>query len=246
MQRSILCIYPADRQHELEIRGAHHCILGRMSRMRLLKKDLFGEIRLQNSAADFVIVRDTRSARWWLRWLARLLLKREASALAALNGVDGVPQLIACDDEQLTRSYIGGTPMHLGKPRDRSYFVDAARLLRRMHRAGVVHNDLAKEPNLIVCDDGRAAFIDFQLAWHSMDRGRIFRIAAREDIRHLLKHKRCYCPDQLTQRERRIVDNPSGLSYVWMGLFKPIYLLVTRRLIGWSDREGAGERRHSI
>lgn len=246
VQRSILCIYLADRQHELEIPVAHHGILARMSRTRLLKKDLFGEVRLQNSAADSVIVRDTRSARWWLRWLARLLLKREARALAALNGIDGVPQLIDYDDDELTRSYIGGMPMHLGKPRDTSYFVNAARLLRRMHRAGVVHNDLAKEPNLIVCDDGRAAFIDFQLAWQSMGRGRIFRIAAREDIRHLLKHKRSYCPDRLTPRERRIVDNPSGLSHIWMGLFKPIYLLVTRRLIGWSDREGAGDRGNSI
>lgn len=242
VQRSILCIYLADRQHELEIPVAHHGILARMSRTRLLKKDLFGEVRLQNSAADSVIVRDTRSARWWLRWLARLLLKREARALAALNGIDGVPQLIDYDDDELTRSYIGGMPMHLGKPRDTSYFVNAARLLRRMHRAGVVHNDLAKEPNLIVCDDGRAAFIDFQLAWQSMGRGRIFRIAAREDIRHLLKHKRSYCPGELTARERAILDNPSGPSRIWMGVFKPVYLFVTRRLIGWEDREGAGDR----
>ncbi|MBT8110083.1 MAG: serine/threonine protein kinase, partial [Gammaproteobacteria bacterium] len=118
----------------------------------------------------------------------------------------------------------------------------AAQLLRRMHRAGVVHNDLAKEPNLIVRDDGKAAFIDFQLAWHSNGRGRLFRIAAREDIRHLLKHKRTYCSNELTARERSILDNPSGLARLWMGLFKPLYLFITRRLFGWSDREGAGDR----
>ena len=213
-----------------------------MSRTRLLKKDLFGEVWLQDSAADSSILRDTRSARWWLRWLARSLLRREARALAALDGIEGVPALIRYDEYQLTRSYIGGTAMHLGEPPDRPYFVSAARLLRRMHRADVVHNDLAKEPNLIIRDDGRAAFIDFQLAWRSTGRGRIFRIAAREDIRHLLKHKRSYCPDKLTERERNILDNPSGLSRLWMGLFKPIYLFITRRLFGWSDREGAGDR----
>jgi len=213
-----------------------------MSRTRLLKKDLFGEVWLQEYATESSILRDTRSARWWLRWLARLLLKREATALAALDGVEGVPALMSYDDDRLTRSYIGGTPMHLGKAPDRLYFVNAAKLLRRMHRAGVVHNDLAKEPNLIVRDDGSAAFIDFQLAWQSKGRGRIFRIAAREDLRHLLKHKRTYCPDQLTKRERGILDNPSGLSRLWMGLFKPVYLFVTRRLFGWSDREGAGDR----
>ena len=213
-----------------------------MSRARLLKKDLFGEVWLQDSAADSSILRDTRPARWWLRWLARSLLRREARALAALDGIEGIPALIHHDEYQLTRSYIGGTAMHLGKPPDRPYFVSAARLLRRMHRAGVVHNDLAKEPNLIIRDDGRAAFIDFQLAWRSTGRGRIFRIAAREDIRHLLKHKRSYCPDKLTERERNILENPSGLSRLWMGLFKPIYLFIARRLFGWSDREGAGDR----
>ena len=132
--------------------------------------------------------------------------------------------------------------MHIAKPSTPAYFRSAMRLLRRMHRAGVVHNDLAKEPNLLVRNDGSAAFIDFQLAGNSRSRGRLFRIAAREDIRHLLKHKRTYCPDELTARELGILAQPSGLSRVWMGLFKPLYLFITRRIIGWSDREGAGDR----
>ena len=213
-----------------------------MSNTRLLKKDLLGEVWLQNSSKGRSILRDTGSARWWLKWLARSLAKREATGLAALEGIDGVPFLMRYDKDRLTRSYLAGTPMHLGKPTDRSYFVSAARLLRRLHRAGVVHNDLAKEPNLLVRDDGSAAFIDFQLAWHSIRRGRLFRIAAREDIRHLLKHKRTYCPDHLTQRELRILASRSGLSRAWMGLVKPVYLFVTRRVFGWSDREGAGDR----
>jgi predicted Ser/Thr protein kinase len=213
-----------------------------MSTKRLLKKDLLGEVWLQNSGTGASILRDTRSARWWLKWLARSLLKREAVALAALEGMDGVPALMRYDKDRLTRSYVAGAPMHVARPTDNSYFLSAARLLRRLHRAGVVHNDLAKEPNLLVCDDGAAAFIDFQLAWHSSSRGRLFRIAAREDIRHLLKHKRTYCPEDLTQRERRILASPSGLSRAWMGLVKPVYLFVTRRMFGWSDREGAGDR----
>jgi len=213
-----------------------------MSTKRLLKKDLFGEVWLQGSGTEASILRDTRSARWWLKWLARWLLRREAAGLAALEGIDGVPVLMRYDKDRLTRSYVAGAPMHVGKPSDNAYFMSAARLLRRLHRAGVVHNDLAKEPNLLVRDDGGAAFIDFQLAWHSRGRGRLFRIAAREDIRHLLKHKRTYCPDDLTERERRILASPSGVSRAWMGLVKPVYLFVTRRIFGWSDREGAGDR----
>lgn len=210
--------------------------------MQLLKKDLFGEVWLQKTGPVPVILRDTRKARWWLRWLAQLLLRREAAGLNALKGIDGVPALVRHDKSRLTRSYVQGAPMHVSRPSDKAYFQSAARLLRRMHRACVVHNDLAKEPNLLVRDDGSAAFIDFQLAWHSPGRGRLFRIAAREDIRHLLKHKRTYCPGDLTRRELGILARPSGLSRAYMALVKPPYLFVTRRLFGWSDREGAGDR----
>jgi RIO-like serine/threonine protein kinase len=208
----------------------------------LLKKDLFGEIWKVAEHGELAVLRDARPARWWLAWLARYLLRREAQALLALVGINGVPQLLNHKDHTLLRDFVSGVPMYEGRPDSASYFRNAARLLRRIHTAGVVHNDLAKEPNILVCDDGSPAFIDFQLAACSRRRGRLFRIAAREDIRHLLKHKRTYRPDLLTARERLILSTPSPLSRAWMALVKPVYLFVTRRLFGWSDREGAADR----
>ncbi len=213
-----------------------------MTESRLLKKDLFGEIWRETTPAGPVIRRDTDPARWWVRWLANALLRREATALLALEGLRNVPQVLAVGEHELTRSFIDGVPMHVGKPTDDRYFASAARLLRSLNRRGVVHNDLAKEPNLLVTGDGSAAFIDFQLAWHASRRGRLFRIAAREDIRHLLKHKRTYRPDALTQRELAILATPSALSRAYMSTVKPVYLFITRRLLGWSDREGAADR----
>jgi RIO-like serine/threonine protein kinase len=208
----------------------------------LLKKDLFGEVWKAEECGKPAVLRDARPARWWLAWLARGLLRREAKALAVLPNIDGIPQLLRHDGRTLLRSFTPGVPMYVGRPQSASYFRDAARLLRRIHSAGVVHNDLAKEPNILVSEDGSPAFIDFQLASYSTRRGRLFRIAAREDIRHLLKHKRTYRPDLLTTRERAILDSPSPLSRAWMSGVKPIYLFVTRRLLGWSDREGAADR----
>jgi predicted Ser/Thr protein kinase len=208
----------------------------------LLKKDLFGEVWKAEEHGETAIVRDTRPARWWLAWLARGLLQREADALAALPGIDGIPRLIRHDGKTLMRSFMPGVAMHVGRPRDASYFRDAARLLRRIHVAGVAHNDLAKEANIILSEDGSPAFIDFQLAGYFARRGRLFRIAAREDIRHLLKHKRTYRPDLLTARELAILNSPSSLSRAWMSLVKPVYLFVTRRILGWADREGAADR----
>ncbi|MBT8080709.1 MAG: serine/threonine protein kinase [Gammaproteobacteria bacterium] len=209
---------------------------------KLLKKDLFGQVRLETRESGPVIVRDTVEAPSWTRWLARRLLAREARALAALTGVDGVPQIVAVNRDSLERSWIDGQPMQVGKPADLRYFHHAARLLRHMHRAGVVHNDLAKEPNLLVTVDGTPAMIDFQLAWYAPSRGRLFRLLGREDIRHLLKHKRTYCPAALTARERRILETPSLPSRLWMQTGKRAYLFVTRRILGWADREGAGDR----
>ena len=213
-----------------------------MTNKELLKKDAFGEIWKLETRGDFELLRDTRPSSWQLGWLARALLRREARALAALTGMDGVPQLSGIDSTTLRRSFLPGLPLHQGRPDRVEYFNGAARLLRRMHRQGVAHNDLAKEPNLLVLNDGSPAFIDFQLAMCAPARGRLFRIAAREDLRHLLKHKRTYVPGSLTARERAILSSPSLLSRSFMSVVKPVYLFVTRRLMGWSDREGAAER----
>ncbi len=213
-----------------------------MPRRELLKKDLFGEVWLLSDAESRAILRDTSKARWWTVALARWLMRREARALAVLNDCADVPGILSVTSTELTREYIDGSPLYAAGYRDPGFFAMAARLLRKLHRAGIVHNDLAKEPNILVRPDGTPAFIDFQLAAFSAVRGRLFRIAAREDIRHLLKHKRSYEPQALTQRERSILQTPAPLSRIWMGGVKPIYLFVTRRLLGWADREGAADR----
>ena len=213
-----------------------------MTDSQLLKKDLFGEIRQTVVARETRIVRDTTGASRWVRWLARLLLRREATALAAIGALDGVPQLIATSRDSLARSFLTGVPMHHAKPRDAGYFRSAARLLRQLHRLGVVHNDLAKEPNFLVREDGSAGIIDFQLAWCSPRRGRLFRMLAYEDLRHLLKHKRTYLPQQLSRREREILNSPTMPSRAYRATAKPLYMFVTRRLLGWEDREGAADR----
>ncbi len=209
---------------------------------KLLKKDVFGQVSLVRSEAGPLVRRDTRDAPLAVRWLARRLLAREARALAALESLDGIPALIRSDKATLDRSYIDGVPMQEGRPENIEYFKEASRVLRRMHRLGVVHNDLAKEPNFLLTSDGKPAIIDFQLSWYTRERGPVFRALAREDIRHLLKHKRTYCPDRLTKRERAILDNPSMMSKLWMKTGKPVYLFITRKILGWQDREGAGDR----
>jgi hypothetical protein len=211
---------------------------------RLLKRDAFGSVsrvRLPGIFTDLV-ERDVAAAPWWSRPFARRLARREARALAALARVPGVPRLAQWDGAQLRRSWIPGQPMQLAAPTDPAYYREALRLLRRMHAAGVLHNDLAKEPNWLVTPGGDPALVDFQLAMRPRHRGRLFRALAYDDLRHLLKHKRTYCADGLTARQRAILERRSAVAAVWARTGKPVYRLVTRRILGWADREGAGDR----
>lgn len=209
-----------------------------------LKRDVFGtvsRIKRCNGDADMV-ERDTRTARWWARALAQVLASREARSLRALRSVRGVPELLDWRRGRLYRSWLDGRPMQQAKPTDPEYFREALRLLRQLHAAGVVHNDLAKEPNWLVTPAGLPALVDFQLSARPRFRGRLFRAMAYDDLRHLLKHKRSYCPERITARQRRILERRSLLSGGWARSGKPIYRFITRRLLGWADREGAGDR----
>ena len=212
----------------------------------LLKRDLFGVVRrrtLEGPAGPLDCVeRDTSEANRWVGLLARRLAAREARALAALRRVPQVPALIGWDGRRLQRTWLPGVPLHESGGVDRSYFREALRLLRRVHAAGIVHNDLAKEPNWLVAPDGRPGLVDFQLAMRPRHRGRLFRMLARDDLRHLLKHKRTYCPQHLTARQRAMLARRSPVAGIWARTGKPVYRFVTRRLLGWADREGAGDR----
>ncbi len=227
----------------------------------LLKADCFGCVERGHSIGEGgeypCVRRDLRAAPWWARPVARSLARREAKAFQAWGiyksqrqdnpdcqrlWEDSIGGLLAFNRDQLVRTWVSGEPMQVARPNDPRYFAEAFRLLCQFHRAGIAHNDLAKEPNWLVLTDGRPGLLDFQLARVFRKRTRLFRMMAREDIRHLLKHKRTYCREALTQREIQILSSPSFPARFWRMTGKRVYWFVTRKLMGWSDREGAGNR----
>jgi RIO-like serine/threonine protein kinase len=213
-----------------------------------LKNDVLGTTRLVHTGDTPFIERDTRTAHVCVRWLARRLAAREAAALTALAEVESVPRLLEFDGAVVRRSYLKGVPLYEAPPRSRAYFVHALKVLRLLHRAGIAHNDLAKEANWLVGADDTCAIVDFQLATIlGLPRRGIrtprFRRRAYEDLRHLLKHKRTYQPLALTARQRRVLARPTLPTRLWRVLAKPVYRLVTRAVLGWPDRLGPLERR---
>lgn len=208
-----------------------------------IKHDHFGSISRLRDAAGDRIRRDTGDASFGLRLLARWAAAREARALAALAGVDGVPALLAWDGRRLDRAWIEGQAMNAARPRDAAYFRAARSLLRSLHARGVAHNDLAKEANWLVTPAGRPAVVDFQIARLGRPRARFMRLLMREDLRHLLKHKRTYCPERLTPVERRLLARRSWIARAWQATGKRVYIFIARRILRWEDNEGRGRRR---
>ena len=208
-----------------------------------LKADSFGRIVLMRDGSGLFVRRDLGHVPWWLRLPAWWLARREALALRKIDGLAATPQLLRWDGRRLDRSYMEGAAMYQRPPHgDLAYFQRARRLLQQLHRRGLAHNDLAKEANWLVLTDGTPAIIDFQLATRGQSRSRWMRLLAREDLRHLLKHKRTYCPGALTPVERRVLKRHSWLREAWFATGKPVYRFVTRKLLRWEDNEGQGPK----
>jgi hypothetical protein len=213
----------------------------------LLKRDVFSTVergRFRGDAGEVdAVLRRLDQVPWWSFVLARHLFARERKALALARGLDVGPELLWAGQRVLMRSFIDGVALHLAKPHgDLAYFRSAKAALRRLHRAGICHNDLAKEQNWLRGVDGRAYLTDFQLAACFKTRSRMFRIAAYEDLRHLLKHKRSYAAEALTPKERKILARKSLVAQVWLMTGKKVYRAITRGLFNFTDREGGGRR----
>ncbi len=213
----------------------------------VLKRDVFSTIErghfVTESGEVPAVLRRIDVAPWWSFPLAHHLFRREKRALAIAGRLGIAPPLLFAGRRSLVRGWIDGLPVHIAKPvADLAYFRSAKRALRAVHRAGLTHNDLAKEQNWLRTPDGRAALTDFQLASVFRGRGFLFRLMAYEDLRHLLKHKRRYAPENLTAGEKRVLARKSWLTRIWMATGKRVYYWITRGVLNFADREGGGLR----
>jgi hypothetical protein len=213
----------------------------------LLKRDVFSTIergRFRTADGDVdAVLRRIDQVPWWSYPLARHLFARERRALERARNLHVGPELLWAGRQALVRGFIDGVALHLAKPHDdAAYFRSAKQALHKLHRSRICHNDLAKEQNWLVGRDGRAYLTDFQLAVCFRSRGLIFRIAAYEDLRHMLKHKRSYVPSALTSKERQILARKSLFASVWLATGKKVYRAITRGIFNFTDREGGGRR----
>ncbi|MCB9869688.1 MAG: phosphotransferase [Planctomycetes bacterium] len=200
---------------------------------RELKRDLLGSVHLVRiSGADIVhAVRRTPSKVPGFGAVARLLIRREQRALRALAGIAGVPAVLEVEGggRQAFRSWLPGAPLSAVDTLRTDFFDRLEELVERLHDRSVCHNDLHKEANILVGDDGLPCLVDFQLASVHPRRGREFALRIAEDIRHVRKHRSVYVRGMGgAPAPPRDVPKPRRLSRAWRRFVKPVYNLVTR------------------
>jgi AMP-binding enzyme C-terminal domain len=220
---------------------------GRWTGTVVLKRDLFSTVERGRFATPDgeieAVLRRIDDVPWWSFAIASHLFARERRALAVAGRLGIAPPLLFAGRRTLVRGWIDGVALQIAKPYgDRAYFVSAKAALRKLHRAGICHNDLSKQQNWLRGRDGRAYLTDFQLASCFSRRGLLFRLLAYEDLRHLLKHKHRYLQEGLTPAEWRLRTRKSKFASLWLITVKPLYERIMRGMFGYVDQEGGGAR----
>jgi serine/threonine protein kinase len=212
---------------------------GGWSVVRELKRDALGRVELLAGPSGPCVRRVACGNGWpGTRWVGRLLLRRERAALRALAGCPQVPRLLdapsgaaggaAGGRDTLLRSWCAGEPLWSVVALPADFFAALRELVLALHARGVCHNDLHKENNILVGEDGRPWLIDFQLASVSRHRGRSFAQRCLEDLRQVEKHRRRY---ESAGGSAAPAPPRSWPAAAWARFVKPVYNLITRRLL---------------
>ena len=168
------------------------------------------------------VVKDFLSCPAFWRWTyGRLLTGREVRAYKSLSGVPGVPEFLGrIDAYAFAVAWVPG--LDLGKCRKGSLgpevFDRLAATVAEMHRRGVLHLDLRQRRNVLV-DNGLPHVIDFSSGLVVNPEGflgrRLLRWLGPVDRSGVLKYKRRFLPDSLTEDETRSLARLSRWRRWW-------------------------------
>jgi RIO-like serine/threonine protein kinase len=152
------------------------------------------------------VVKDFRNCPWLLRaTYGRYVLAREVAAYERLEGVPGVPRFLGrVDGDAFAVEWVPGKD--LGKCPKGSLraetFERLGATVAEMHRRGVVHLDLRQRRNVLVDDAGVPRVIDYSSALCLRPGGWRLRRLAPVDVSGVLKYKRRFLPESLTDEDR--------------------------------------------
>lgn len=155
--------------------------------------------------------------------IGRFLLWREGQAYRRLKKIKGVPVFYRkIGGMALVISRVHGRDLdHLSdeqKP-DREFFQRLTKLIQECHRHGTAHCDLKRSSNIMIDDFGNPYIVDWAAAIASEEFSTypltiIYKKFLEDDFRAVTKLKMRYCPEGITDEERR--------NYARRGIAEPI------------------------
>src|SRR5437660_34983 len=179
-----------------------------------------------------------------VRWLGRWQCGREVAFYEHLADLSCVPALLGrVGDTGYLRAFVAGHPLSHERPLPDGFWPRLDIAMQEVHRRGVAYVDSNKPENVLVGDDGHPYLIDFQIAWrcgpradHALGRWWLARLQ-REDLYHVLKHKRRFARQSMTPTELERVRRRSLLIRAHRVINQP-YRMVRRPLLRWLRRTG--------
>lgn len=180
-------------------------------------------IVLVRAAGRRAVVKDFAANPWLVRQTyGRWLVGRETRIYARLDGVDGVPVFRGrLDAYAFVVDYIDGKTLKVLDADEipALAFDRLAGVFDQIHARGVVHLDSHQKTNILLSPDGRPYLLDFATAlrlgtgW--LGRRLLVPLLGRPDYWGVLKLKARYCPEALTDRERRRLRRGEALAWLW-------------------------------
>lgn len=190
------------------------CSRNRESVSDLLHPYRWGQARVTREigALEDRVVKDYRRAGWLVRLLwARLLARREAAALYALEDVPGLPDGVVFKPPLVVSyNYIEGRPLRACEDLALAYarvFGDLLALVKAVHARGYVHLDTGNRGNVLIDAQGKPHLIDFASAIQTRRLPRFLaRRLRRTDLMGVFKLWHRTAPDTMPLRLQRFFE----------------------------------------
>jgi len=163
-----------------------------------------------------------------IRWTIGIILtQRELFISARLKGLAGIPLGYARKSLcSLTYNYMDGMVLgnkNLDHALPVDYFTACEKLLRTMHKKGVVHLDLRRGSNWIIQPDGSPGIIDFQSSFLvNLLPGLLKKFLFSIDYSGLYKMWNQKCVEGLDPGRKKIFHRINKLRRLWIFSFAQI------------------------
>ncbi|MFT5287395.1 MAG: hypothetical protein ACI8TQ_003580 [Planctomycetota bacterium] len=160
-----------------------------------------------------------------MRWVGRLLARRELRMYEICSGIEGVPSGSApVTETSFVRPFVEGRSHVRGEIVDNEFFPRFRKLLDQIHEREMAFVDLQKADNVLIDENGAPWLFDFQIAWHfpahekrqgiarfvpaPLGRFLLKRLQTADNY-HLLRHWSRSQRETMSVSDQRIADRPS-------------------------------------